>query len=188
MSEICLKYECVLRVVTARSLNCNLISFIEQRNLESIKSVQWARDHKDDALKDFEKRLGKPVTRTGVWISSSGVLCASPDGFVNDCIVEIKCYYKSRESSLRHDLSTDLSYVIRYNTASKAWVVNESHEYFHQIQGRLYLSNKKGCYLVVWTPKEIAIVPVKKSADWAKNVKEMENFYFDKFVPYLLQN
>lgn len=126
------------------------------------------------------------MTRTGVWVSSSGILCSSPIGFFGDYVVAIKCYYKGRSSSIRTDLSTDLTYVIHYKNG--IWVPDQNHDYFHQIQGHMHLANKKGGFLVVWTPKEIAVVPIKKQANWAINIEKMENFYFQSFIPYLIEH
>lgn len=169
--------------------NCNGKFFVEQRNLANWKAVQWGRDHENEAVSNLEAYLHKPITRTGVWISTSGVLCASAVGFVNDCVVEVKCYFKSRaSSSLKSDLTSDLSFVISYNRTTKAWVLHKDHEYYHQIQGKMYLTNTKECYLVVWIPKDTVILKIKRNDEWKQNVKKMEDFYFEKFIPHLLQS
>lgn len=136
----------------------------------------------------MEEHLREPIKRTGVWLSHSGVLCASPVGFYGDYVVDIKCYYKGRKYTLKEALSVDLDYAIRYDTNSKHWVVNQSHDYYHSIQGKIHLANKRAGYLVIWTPLEVVIEKIAKDSEWADNMTKMEQFYFDSFIPYLLQN
>lgn len=123
-----------------------------------------------------------------VWLSNTGMLGASPDGLIRDCVVEVKCRYKSRAILLSEDLSTDKSYIIWYNTMSKLWEVNEEHDYYHQIQGQMHLTNRNGCYLVVWTPIETALVYIEKKCSWTSWINQMEAFYLEHFVPYLQQH
>lgn len=153
------------------------------------KAVQWAKDNEEAAIESFEALIGERLVRSGVWINESGVLCASPVGFYGEYVVEIKCYFKSRESLLtKSSVSTDLSYVISYNKFSNVWVVNENHEIFHQIQGYMHLTNKDRCYFFLWTPKEKAVVEIEKEARWSENIVKMENFYFNNFITFLLNS
>nr|CAI5858523.1 unnamed protein product [Callosobruchus analis] len=45
-------------------------------------------------------------------------------------------------------------------------VLNTDHDYYHQIQGNLWLTNRNICYLVIWTPNE-SLISVDN--DWATN-------------------
>lgn len=157
-----------------------------QQNLDGIKAVQWGRTHEKDGILELERYLGKPVLCTGVWLSKAGVLGASPDGFVNDYVVEIKCRFKNRKSSLIADLTMDGSYIIQFSTVTNNWVVNEEHAYYHQIQGQIHLTNKTGCWLVVWTPLETAIVFIAKNESWSHWLEKMENFFFEKLIPCIV--
>lgn len=116
------------------------------------------------------------------------MLGASPDGFIDDNVVEIKCRYKSRSSSLSEDLAKDKSYIIWYDEQLYEWVVNEDHDYFHQIQGQIHLTNKKGCHLVVWTPIETAIVYIEKKQSWYQWIEKIEKFYLNQFIHVIKQN
>ena len=42
------------------------------------------------------------VQRTGIWLSTSGMLGASPSGIVDDAqIIEVKCPFSARQTPLR---------------------------------------------------------------------------------------
>lgn len=153
--------------------------------MDNVKAVHWGRLHESDAIKELEEHLGKSVERSGLWLSTSGVLGCSPDGFVDEFCVEVKCRYKSRESSLSEDLSTDNTYIVFNNKSAGEWIVNKNHEYYHQIQGQIYLTNKSACHLVVWTPRETELFIIPKDDNWASNLTLLEKFYFEKLIPYV---
>lgn len=44
--------------------------------------------------------------------------------------------------------------------------INKKQFYWHQIQGQLYLTNRKLCYLVIWTPNQTMITEVEKDPDY----------------------
>lgn len=149
--------------------------------------MQWGRQHESDALRELECVLKKSIKRSGLWISESGVLGASPDGLVDDCVVEAKCPFKYKNVLLSEVLVDDKSYIIHYDKSSKQWYYNEEHEYYHQIQGQIHLTNSVGAYLVVWTPNECPIVKIPKSHSWSENLLRLEKFYFHIFIPHIIQ-
>lgn len=57
-----------------------------------------------------------------------------------------------------------------------------SHDYYHQIQGQLYLTNTFCADLVVWTPVDTQVIRITKDVAWESNVQKMIDFYFEKFL------
>ncbi|CAG9763629.1 unnamed protein product [Ceutorhynchus assimilis] len=58
-------------------------------NLDGIKSIQWGRHHEKDGLNYLKENHQLEVKPTGIWLTCSGLLGASPDGLVgDDAIVE----------------------------------------------------------------------------------------------------
>jgi len=55
-------------------------------------------------------------------------------------------------------------------------------------QGQLYLTNRKLCYLVIWTPNQTIITEVEKDPDWFVNLKVLEQFFITKLIPFLIEN
>lgn len=85
-------------------------------------------------------------------------------------------------------MTADETYVISYDESCNKWVVNTGHEHYHQIQGLLHIMNKNGCWLVVWTPSETAVVFIEKDMSWPHWIKELEQFYFQILIPYIKQH
>lgn len=124
------------------------------------------------------------VTPCGLFLSPNGILGASPDGVVGDSIVvEVKCPWRMRKSSAG-DLCSDKTFFLIKNDDS--FTVNSSHDYYHQIQGQIYLSGRKECHLVVWSPSEVVIAKVQKDDSWQDNLLKLSSFYCDTLLPILL--
>lgn len=134
----------------------------------------------------LRKILQKNITSCGIFLSESGVLGASPDGIIDeDYCVEVKCPFKFRKVLLTNALKNDKSYIVQYDDAGKLWV-NKKHPYYHQLQGQIYLSNRKGCHLCIWTPKQAIHCVIPKDANWSSNLKLIERFYFEKYVDFIV--
>jgi len=141
------------------------------------------------------------VELTGLWLHPSGLLGASPDGFVgSDCIIEIKCPYAHRKTK---DLKKSLSqkpvrkseeYIVCWSEKHQEYNINEAHEYYHQIQGQLHITQRKLCYLVIWAPSDkenplsnVEIIPIKISDGWASNLEKMLHFHEKWLLPHLME-
>lgn len=154
-------------------------------DLSSVLAVQWGKEHEKVAVETFISNIeGAEVIPTGLWLDTCGFLGASPDGLCGDsCIVEVKCPYKFRNSSLSEALKNDKTYVI-YKKENET-LINFDHDYYHQIQGQLHITNREMCYLVIWTPNECEVACILKNEDWFTNLDILKNFYLNKFVPYI---
>ena len=70
-------------------------------NLAGVAAVQWGITHERDAIVMFEDHFKVTVQPSGIWLHSSGVLGASPDGLVGAHeVVEVKCPFSAREGLL----------------------------------------------------------------------------------------
>lgn len=155
-------------------------------NLDGIKSIMWGRDNENSAKSSFSRHVNKVVKNTGLWLHESGLLGSSPDGFVEgeNAIVEVKCPYKYRDSN-QGEILADKNYIIHLDE-NNSCIINKTHEYYHQIQGTLYICNCDLCYLVIWTQKTTIVFPVRKDELWANNISILLNFYHDKLVPWIV--
>lgn len=78
-----------------------LRDLLNPRNLDGIKAVMWGRTHEPTAKEAFTKEMGLFIKKTGIWLHESGLLGASPDGFVgDDAVLECKCPYSLRNKNL----------------------------------------------------------------------------------------
>jgi len=157
-------------------------------NLDGVKSIQWGRTHEKNGIQFLKTSLNLNVCVSGIWLTNSGLLGASPDGLVGeDSIVEVKCPYTLRNELLSKKLVNSDKYIVYYDENGKIFV-NEKHNYYHQIQGNLHILKRKMCYLCIWTLKEIAVVLIKYDENWGQNLITLENFYFKQYFPKLLEN
>jgi hypothetical protein len=65
--------------------------------------------------------------------------------------------------------------------------LKESHNYYHQVQGQLFLTDKKCCDLVVWTSKDVQVIRIARQESWNVNLSKMIKFYFDTFLDMINQ-
>ncbi|CAG9773568.1 unnamed protein product [Ceutorhynchus assimilis] len=157
-------------------------------NLDGIKSIQWGRHHEKDGLNYLKENYQLEVKPTGIWLTCSELLGASPDGLVgDDAIVEVKCPYSFRNDVLSEKLKSDKKYIIYYNENGEM-CLNTEHNYYHQIQGNLSILKRQKCYLVVWTPKEAIVVMVEYDPAWEIHIGILENFYFTQYFPKLIKD
>ncbi|XP_031338081.1 uncharacterized protein LOC116166960 [Photinus pyralis] len=153
-------------------------------NLDGVKAIQWGKQHEKIAIQQFEKATDLTVLSSGIWLSTSGILGASPDG--DDAIVEVKCPYTYRNDKLSSVLRNGKGYIIYFEKGTI--VVNREHKYFDQIQGLLHIMQRKKCYLCIWTTKELLIVNIDIDLEWENNLNILEHFYFYQYIPKLLQS
>lgn len=173
-------------------------------NLEKRAPIQWGVTHEKNGIEDYCKKGGVTVVQTGIWLHESGVLGASPDGFVqgdfnssgivhqqmidqpalSPDIVEVKCPYTARDLTITEACQSITGFYLEMSTDGRI-TLKQSHDYWHQIQGQLYLTGAQCCDLAVWTKKDLQVIRVVKDKLWAKNISIMVDFYFNKFLPSL---
>ena len=152
------------RVISAHNNNHNYSESLKTSlnghyNIENIPSVRWGVENEVTAVSAFESKTGLQVRQCGIFLHKSGRLCASPDGLVgHDAIVEIKCPY-----SLRNSRQLPAYIDKRSGNLSK------KHQYYAQVQGTMYITGRKICYFVVWTPLYTHITMVKYQQRWARD-------------------
>lgn len=153
--------------------------------MNGIKAIQWGRDHEQEAIAAFASSENLSVMPTGFWLHECGFLGASPDGLVgNDAIVEVKCPYQYRDSSMMENIKHSKNYILVADSEGNV-TINKNHAYYWQIQGQLYITKRNVCHLVVWTPKELFIVEVEKE-DFQENILILQQFYLNEYIPFIL--
>ena len=165
------------------------------KGMAGVKSLQWGLDHEQDgfeAASATAKALFRisddevNVTETGLWLTESGVLGASPDGLIGtDGILEIKCPWSLRNcTSIKNEMKSDFYLEVSDNGDLH---LKKNHDYWHQVQGQMYVCQKSFCLFYVWTPNDCAIDLIKKDPEWANNLEKLESFYFKEIFPKLMK-
>ncbi|KAJ8928590.1 hypothetical protein NQ314_018837 [Rhamnusium bicolor] len=150
-----------------------------------ISAIQWGKDNEATALQKFKTYTNLNVQSSGLWLDSCGFLGADPDGLNNEgCVLEIKCPFKYRSTNSLTDAISDRSYFYWYDENDQI-VMNPSHNYYHQVQGQLYLTGRSMCYFMAWTPHCVDIFTINKDLEWAGNTDILKTFYLTKYLPHL---
>ena len=63
--------------------------------------------------------------------------------------------------------------------------LKRNHVYYHQIQGQMYMMKMNWCHFMVWTPHDYCVMLVEKDPSWESNLALLENFYHEKYIPYI---
>ncbi|XP_050516457.1 uncharacterized protein LOC126891323 [Diabrotica virgifera virgifera] len=164
-------------------------TLLGEYNLDGIKAIQWGRTHEKDAVDCLKQDYQLNIRPTGIWLSRSGLLGASPDGLIDEeeATLEIKCPYSFRNDQLSEKLRNNNKYIIFYDDVGNLRV-NKNHHYYHQIQGALHILNRKKCYLCIFTLKDNIVTVIEYDESWKENLQLLENFYFQHYFPMLLDN
>lgn len=77
---------------------------------------------------------GNKVDGTGLWLHSSGILGASPDGLLADGkgLVEFKCPYTLRHVSIKEAVESGKSFYLKRNEQGEI-KLDKKHGYYHQV-------------------------------------------------------
>lgn len=182
------KFGMVLKACRRKSYPPSLFkSLLSQYDLSKVKSVQWGIDHEHNAADQYSATFGQ-LTEVGLFLHPSGALAATPDRideFGN--LIEIKCPYEFRNSSIPEVLETDKFYV--KVDSDGEFTLSKNHEYYDQCQGQLHLSGRSRLFLFVWLQSGCLRVEVLRDDQWCEeNIPKLLEFYFNQFLPAYTAN
>ena len=179
-------------VLNAKRATKSLLSkVLGEYDISGVHAITWGINNKAEGVRTFKEAKKLEVQESGLWLKLSGILGASPDGLVaDDGILEVKCPYSHRERTIDEAINycklqskefhlqklTDGSYELKRN-----------HRYWHQVQGQLYLTGRRICYFVTWTPKESLVLAIEKDHSWSDNLDLLEDFFKVHMFPKLIE-
>ncbi|KAM8953072.1 uncharacterized protein RCH25_043846 [Pelodytes ibericus] len=158
-------------------------------------AMNWGIRNEKNAVRAYERltlqRTGKEVKvdDCGLFIQAEkNWLAASPDGIVRDvrtgenlCVLEVKCPYKHREHNIRESCA-DRQFCLKMD--GDTYQLKTDHPYYTQVQCQLAVTKMVCADFVVYTNKEVAIVPVRFDPKfWKETEVKLERFYFDAVIP-----
>ena len=179
-------FGCVLK---AKTVTPSLLKrLLGEYDLSRVKAVQWGVNNEEEAIKAFNVQTGKTVKDTGIWFDSSGILSASPDGIVDDdTVLEAKCPYTERNLTIEEAVKSSTFCLEKCETEQTGYALKKDHVYWHQVQGEMYFSQRKFCYFVVWTTKDVAVLRIERDNTWAANIPLLTEFYFNHIFPKIVE-
>lgn len=147
----------------------------------SSAALQWGIEHESVAIQAYKIEMGTTVFPCGFFVCTDHLfLGASPDGVVFSKqgemgLVEIKCPYKHRDSTLEDATTQDKAFHL---DATKQ--LKRSHDYYYPVTGQLAITHAVFCDFVTWTTKDMYIERVyMDSCLWPTMVDKLPAFYRD---------
>lgn len=176
-------------VLKAKRVTPSLLKrLLGEYDLSGVKAVQWGVNNEQEALKAFTVLTGKTVQETGIWLDASGILGASPDGIVDDeTVLEAKCPYTERNLTIEEAIAASPTFCLEKAQDGNGYVLKKDHIYWDQVQGEMFFTQRKFCYFVVWTSKDVAVVKVEKDESWDANIPVLKEFYFKHIFPKIVE-
>lgn len=161
-------------------------SVLQYQSPIKTKDTEYGNKHEQIALKKYvlvnkEEHTDFAVTTTGLHIHQQHpFLGASPDGIVQcSCherrLIEIKCpaKYKKELKNWRTDVNCPIT---------KEGVMNQKHQYYHQIQLQLLVTNYNICDFFVWSSTEVFQLQIVKDISFCKQLEEKLSEVFHKVI------
>jgi YqaJ-like viral recombinase domain len=169
------------------------------QDLSFIPAVRWGRENEKLALNAFAQLYPELIIQSrGLILHSNGIIGGSPDGVVvekingiyrDDAIIEIKCSHKYKECSNLYDAiiaEGDKNFYIDAETRK----LKRMHDYWHQIQCMMWVTNTSYSFFIVWTPNApLHVEKINRVSWWAEvNIPKIEKFYYDVYLPHMILN
>ena len=150
-----------------------------------VRAIGYGVQHEADAAQQYSRISNHQVIDAGLFLHRNGILGASPDGVISsDRLVEFKCPFTFRNSlSLDEVIFHKQCCLIK---AGRGYDLKRNHNYYHQVQGQLYICNKQFCDFVYWTPKWCEVVTVQKDPEWEINLELLEEFYKNIYLDHII--
>lgn len=143
------------------------------------------KQYEAKARKVFESKSSCEVQPAGLFVRKDyPFLGATPDGVIDeDGLVEIKCPYVGRNSAIKPGKMFSF---LTYN-ANKEVTIKTNCHYYAQIQGQLFLAQRKYCFFIVYTFVDIFIEKVYIDQEFCtfSLIPKLALFFEKHFRPYL---
>ncbi|KAL5257221.1 hypothetical protein ACHWQZ_G012232 [Mnemiopsis leidyi] len=165
-------------------------NLLNKYDLSHVAAIKWGTENEDNAKLAYERVTGVKVQSSGLWLHSSGILGASPDGLLPDGrgLVEFKCPYSLRDRKIEDAIGTESRFYIKRKDDGTIYL-DPKNPYYHQIQGMLYIIGREYCDLCVWSPvSDPYILRVEKDPSWERSLSKLITFYFKQFLPRITGN
>lgn len=144
------------------------------------RATTHGKVHEAAALQKYEAFLSTNIEKCGLCISlTHPFLAASPDGLLgNETVVEVKCPFVSRYCAIT---PTSVPYLYECNSTLH---LKNKHQYYTQIQGQLFCTNRKYCNLVVYTFIDMKIIYIERDEEFIQDmVLKLSSFYNRNLQP-----
>jgi len=142
--------------------------------------ISHGRLFESTAIKQFEELHGVRV-QVGMGINVSldkPYLACSPDGIIDaQTLVEVKCPYSAKNSAITPETVPYLY----LDDQTGLLAVDKKHNYYYQIQGQLFVTNKTVCIFVVYSFQDMLVIKVNRDDEFIASMIEQLDFFFHNY-------
>ena len=132
------------------------------------------------ALAHLSKVYGIVIQRCGLFLHSSGVLGASPDGVVGcprEAVVEIKCPFTMKNALCKDDFLKDKKFGLK-KLPNGRFILESSSQYWNQVQMQMYLTGTNKCFFILYAENSSVTTIVPVDPQWQQNIQKLIDFYW----------
>lgn len=124
-------------------------------------ATEYGTFHEAGVRQEYEMENNKKILECGFYVHENGWLGASPDGLVDDGLLEIKCPFRMRKDTTTEHKSID-----------------DQPHYYAQMQVQMYVTGREWCDFFQWAPHATKLERVDADPEWLeKNLPLLEDFY-----------
>lgn len=147
-------------------------------------AIEWGINNEKNAIREYEKKCKVNVIEGGFYVNDKyNYIGCSPDGLINDGLLEIKCPYSLRNGIF--PLNPSSSFYCK--SINGKLVLKKTHNYYYQIQGIMGIMNLKWCDFVIWTPSNMSIERIEFEAPFFDNVLiKLRDFYHSHYEKLII--
>lgn len=145
-------------------------------------ALRHGRKYESVAVEQYELQTQSKTLPCGIFVSQEHpFLAASPDRIVDDhTLIEVKCPFSAKDRHISHVTVPYLK--VSPSDPASGLMLDHNHQYFYQIQGQMFCSGRRQCYLVVYTLKDMKVVEVKYDQAFVHQmVEKLKSFYEEYF-------
>lgn len=163
-----------------------LCSSLYNKKKITTEPIIYGQQNEAVAVRRFEESFEKQVERCGLFVCEElPFLAASPDGLVigENAIIEVKCPYNGRLDKI--EANKNFPYLDVGSNGQ--FYLKQTHPYFYQIQGQLYICKKSYCYFIIYTKNDIFIQKIDLYPNFCMDslLPKLKLFYKNSYRPFL---
>jgi len=159
-------------------------TFLMPRLIQA-ESLNHGKQYESVAINQYEQMTGYTVLSTGLWISTSHPFFASsPDSLIEpNGMIEVKCPFTAKDDKVTPKTVPYLE--IQLETL----MLKENHDYYFQVQGAHFCTQRSWCDFVVFTLKDLKIIKIPRNQLFIDvMVANLSQFFKDHFLKALLNH